>query len=160
MEDFLKFKKENVGNPEGPHILLNKGRSCGITVTWVRAHCILYTYPTNICIICLHTLFKKYINCGTFIILTGLYTNVWNSSPPLTLCSSFCLPPGYWSRKIVCVNKPHVWRGSTYSNTKLFILPCLHVVLKMIISNGQEIKIANYTHKTFIIVFVWLLFEK
>lgn len=44
---------------------------------------------------------------------TGLWTIVWKSSPPCIDLSSFSLPPGYLSMKIVCVKRPQVCLGRT-----------------------------------------------
>lgn len=41
------------------------------------------------------------IDAITVDLLTGLYTIVWKSSPPCIDSSSFSLPPGYLSIKIV-----------------------------------------------------------
>jgi hypothetical protein len=57
-------------------------------------------------------------------ILTGLYTIVWNSSPPWMASSSFSRPPGYLWIIIVCVNNPHVCLGSTCVTQTPRPVPC------------------------------------
>ena len=49
---------------------------------------------------------------------TGLWTIVWNNSPPCIDLSSFSLPPGYLSMKIVCVKRPQVCLGRTLIENK------------------------------------------
>lgn len=47
-----------------------------------------------------------------------MWTIVWKSSPPCIDLSSFSLPPGYLSMKIVCVKRPQVCLGRTLDRNK------------------------------------------